>query len=134
MTTQEAPGATLPPTGQVVEAAANGPLVVMLLIVSGPVPVFFTVTTAGALVVPTACELKLTAAGVTLAVVVVAAAGVTGAERTETAPTPVALRAATSNVYAVPLVSPVTSRLVGLAGAETAVSYTHLTLPTKRIV
>jgi len=120
LTTHEAPGATLPPTGQVVEAAANGPLVVMLLIVSGPVPVFFTVTATGALVVPTACESKLTAVGVTLAVVVVTAAGMTGAERAEAAPTPVALRAATSNVYVVPLVSPVTD--IGLADAETVLS------------
>src|SRR5664280_371332 len=44
-------------------------------------------------------------------------ADVTATERAENAPVPAALVAATAKVYAVPLVSPVTTRLVALAGA-----------------
>ena len=49
-------------------------------------------------------------------------AGVTAADRAEYALTPTELLAATVNVYAVPLVRPVTTRVLALAAAVTVLS------------
>ncbi len=68
-----------------------------------------------------ACPFPAVAVGAAGAYGLVAPAGVTAADAADGGPVPIAFVALTVNVYAVPLVSPVTVALVGAGLPETTV-------------